>query len=97
LEHANVNKLAVIAFHRGAYGEAESLYSRALSIQSKAYPQGHPEFASTLSNYALMLKKTQRTQEAKQAEAQAKQMFSTHRSENQRRTVTIQELEAAVR
>ena len=58
---------------QGKYDAAEPLYKRALAIFEKALGPDHPNLATSLENYAALLKATQRTAEAepllKRAEA----------------------------
>jgi hypothetical protein len=55
----------------GRYAEAEPLYQRALAILEKALGPSHPHVATTLENYALLLRKTKRDGEAAKMETRA--------------------------
>ena len=55
-----------------SYAEAEPLYQRALAIYENALGPEHPYVATTLENYAALLRKTARVDEAERFEARAK-------------------------
>ncbi len=57
---------------QGRYAEAEPLLKRALAIREKTLGPEHPRVATTLENYAALLRKTGRTTEAAKLEARAK-------------------------
>ncbi len=63
---------------QGRYAEAGSLYRRALAIKEKALGPEHPRVATTLENYAALLRKTGRTTEATKMEARAKAIRAKH-------------------
>src|SRR5258708_8689225 len=50
-----VDNLALLLSNEGKYGEAESLYRRALDIRENALGERHPEMATSLDNLALLL------------------------------------------
>ena len=54
------------------YTEAEPLYQRALAIWEKALGPEHPNVATSLENYAALLRNMNREAEAVQMEAHAK-------------------------
>ncbi len=62
--------------------EAEPLYKRALAIDEKALGQEHPLVATSLENYAVLLRKTGRSSEATEMEARAKAIRAKHAKEN---------------
>jgi pentatricopeptide repeat protein len=68
------NNLARAYFAEGRYGEAESLYLRALALQEKTLGSAHPDEAATLFNYAELLRKTHRNREAQKLVRRAKQI-----------------------
>jgi tetratricopeptide (TPR) repeat protein len=53
------------------YEQAEQLYKRILAIQEKSVGQNHPDIATTLEKYAVVLHKTGRNAEARPLETQA--------------------------
>ena len=67
---------------QGRYAEAEPLYKRALAILEKALGPDHPDVATTLENYAALLRKTGRTTEATKMEARAKAVRAKHAEQN---------------
>jgi hemerythrin len=48
------------------------LYRRSLEIKENKLGESHPDLVSLLNNYALMLRRSKRDEEAKQLEARAK-------------------------
>ena len=56
----------------GRYSEAEPLYARALTIREKTLDPEHPDLATSLENYAALLRQTGRADEAARMEARAK-------------------------
>jgi tetratricopeptide (TPR) repeat protein len=89
-----LRNLGRIEFRRGSYAEAELNYRRALASLEVVAGKGQPELADTLSDYAVLLKKTRRVQEAKDVQALARQILSDHARGSRRDTVAIEELEA---
>jgi tetratricopeptide (TPR) repeat protein len=74
-EHADgaaiINPTAQLMNHLGSlmrakarFGEAESLYRRALAIDEASYGPNHPELAIRLNNFAALLQATNRLSEA---------------------------------
>ena len=61
---------------------AEPLYKRSLVVREKALGLDHPDVAQSLENYADLLRKTGRDDEAKELEARAKAIRSKHAKEN---------------
>ena len=78
----SLNNLALLYYTQGKYAEAEPLYTRALEIDEKALGPDHPNVATTLENYAALLRETQRNAEATEMEARAKEIRAKHASEN---------------
>ena len=62
---ASLNNLAFLYHTQGKYTAAEPLYKRALTISEKA-------LGTTLENYAVLLRKTNRQMEATTMEVRAK-------------------------
>jgi hypothetical protein len=54
---------------RHKYEEAEPLYERALDIHEKALGPEHPDTITVLENYAALLRKMSREDEADELEA----------------------------
>ena len=67
----NLNKLAGLYNNQGQYAKAEPFYKRALAIWEKALGPEHPDVATTLENYALLLRNTGRPEEAEPLESRA--------------------------
>ncbi len=68
----SLNNLAVLYQAQGRYAEAEPLYQRALATVEKALGPEHPHVATSLENYAALLRQTARADEAERMEARAK-------------------------
>ncbi len=68
----SLNNLAELYQARGHYAEAEPLYERSLAIQEKVLGPEHPDVATSLENYAALLRETARADEAERMEARAK-------------------------
>ena len=58
----------------GKLQEAERLYTRSLAIREKALGPGHQDVAESLENYASLLRKLQRNDEAAAMESRARQI-----------------------
>ena len=65
--------------------QAEPLQKRALAIREKALGPEHPRVATSLENYAALLRDTGRSAEAAKMEARAKAIRAKHAKENPRR------------
>jgi tetratricopeptide (TPR) repeat protein len=74
----SLNNLAKLYYAQGQYAQAEPLYRRALAIKEKALGPEHPNVATTLANYADLLRKLDRTAEAETMEARAKAIRAAH-------------------
>ena len=74
----SLNRLAALYYSQGKYNEAEPLYRRALSIWEKALGPEHPDVATVLENYALLLRKTNREAQAEELEARARAIRAKH-------------------
>ncbi len=68
----NLNNLALLYEAQGKYTEAEPLYKRSLAIWENALGPEHPDVATSLENYAALLRETARADEAERMEARAK-------------------------
>ncbi len=67
---------------QGKYGEADPLYKRALGIREKALGLEHPDVATSLENYASLLRMTKREYQVAKLEARAKAIRAKHAREN---------------
>jgi len=65
------NNLAMFFASQFKYEEAEPFFRRALAIWEKALGPEHPNVAQVLENYADLLRKTGREEEASGMEARA--------------------------
>ncbi len=79
---ASLNNLAELYHNQGRYAKAEPVFERALAIVDKALGPDHPNVATSLENYATLLRKTGRTTEAANLVAQAKAIRAKHAKEN---------------
>ncbi len=82
-EYVEVARLAGFYHAQGRYAEAEPLYQRALTISEKALGPDHPNttgfertwkqegVATALENYAVLLRATNRADEAEELEVRA--------------------------
>ncbi len=68
----SLNNLALLYQAQGRYAEAEPLYKRALAIMEKALGPEHPHVATSLENYAALLRDTGRGELATMVELRAK-------------------------
>jgi hypothetical protein len=66
-----MNNLATILRVRTRYDEAEVLYRRCLTILKKTVGPDHPSMATCLQNYATLLRKAGRENEATSIELEA--------------------------
>ena len=67
----DLNNLAALYQAQGNYAEAEPLYQRALAIDEKALGPEHPDVATSLENYASLLRETGRAGDAAEMETRA--------------------------
>ncbi len=67
-----LNNLALLYDDQDHNAEAEPLHKRSLAIWEKALGPKHPDVATSLENYAALLRATERTVEADKMEARAK-------------------------
>ncbi len=66
-----LNNLAQLYQATDRYGEAEPLFQRAVAILVKALPAGHPNLVTVRSNYAAVLDRLGRTEEARRLRGKA--------------------------
>ncbi len=67
----SLNNLAELYRAQGNYAEAEPLYRRSLAILAKVLGPEHPDVATTLENYAALLRATGRSDGAAELEGRA--------------------------
>ena len=77
-----LNNLAELYHSQGKYAEAEPLQKRALVIWEKALGPEHPRVATSLENYAALLRETGRSGEATMMELRAKAIRAKHARQN---------------
>jgi tetratricopeptide (TPR) repeat protein len=70
--------LAALYYSQGQYAEAEPLYQRALGIRGKALGPEHLDVATSLENYASLLRNTHRPEDAISLESRAKAIRAKH-------------------
>jgi tetratricopeptide (TPR) repeat protein len=68
--------VAIAYSAQGYYTEAEPFYRRLLAIKEKAAGPQNPEYAASLEQYALVLRKTHRRDEAARVKARAKDLVT---------------------
>ena len=68
----SLHNLAGLYFEQEQYTKAEPLYRRALEIREKVLNPNHPDLATSLENYALLLRDMNRAEEAVPLESRAK-------------------------
>jgi tetratricopeptide (TPR) repeat protein len=66
--------LAFIYSRKGEYEQSEAFYLRTLNIYGKTLPPDHPYIARVLDNYANLLRKMNRIEEASKLEQQAREI-----------------------
>lgn len=66
-----LNLLGLLYTEQGRYSEAETYYQRALDLSEQAFNQDHPLIAKICRNYAELLRKLQRNEEAMELEKRA--------------------------
>ncbi len=67
---------------RGRYTDAEPLHKRSLAIREKTLGPEHPDVATSLENYAALLRQTGRSNEAAELETRVKAIRAKHAEEN---------------
>ena len=77
-----LNNLALLYKTQGQYAQAEPLYQRALKILQISLPADHPNLASVMANYAYLLDKLGRKEEAQQWQAKAEAARQLHTQKN---------------
>ncbi len=77
----SLNNLAVLYKAQGRYTEAEPLYQRSLAWEKALGPE-HPNVATSLENYATVLRETEREDKAEEMEARAHAIRAKHAEQN---------------
>ena len=78
----SLNNLAVLYGDQSKYHLAEPLYERALAIKEKAFGAQHPNVATSLENYAALLRETGREAEVEKMQTRAKTIRAEHAQDN---------------
>ena len=78
----SITNLAAILQAQGKYAEAEPLYQRALDIYEKAQCKDPLTLATSLENYAALLRRLNREDEANRLETRARQIRETLKSKS---------------
>ncbi|MDR3615353.1 MAG: tetratricopeptide repeat protein [Candidatus Obscuribacterales bacterium] len=72
----SLNTLAGILFQQGKFADCEPLLGRALKLRQQKLGSEHPDIADNLRDYAKLLRKLQREEEAEFMYAQAKAILA---------------------
>ena len=78
----SANDLAALYYDQGKYAKAEPLQRHALLIYEKALGPDHPEVATSLENFAALLRQTERADEAEKTKARANAIRAKHAEAN---------------
>ncbi len=85
-DHPNVafviNDLALLYQIRGQYSDAEHLLERALAVREQSLGLEYPDLATSLENYAALLRATGRGAEAAKMEVRAQAIRAKHAQDN---------------
>ena len=73
---AEIRKLAYVHELSGNFEEASTLYKRLLTSYEQQFGQQHPAIASAALDYATMMRRAGRQEEAEELEARARQIYS---------------------
>ena len=76
----SLNNLASLYDAQGKYAQAEPLYQRSLAIYEKALGPDHPDVATVLENYSLLLRKIGREAETTEMSSRAAAIRAKHTS-----------------
>ncbi len=80
-----LNSAADYLWRRARYAEAEPLLERSLKIREKALGDEHPDVATALEDYAILLRDTERTSEAEAMETRARTIRERHAARERER------------
>ena len=75
-------KLGMLFLDQEQWKPAEASFKKSLDVYDKAIGAAHPEIADVLDQYAVLMQKTERPDEAKQMQARAKEMRAEHARAN---------------
>ena len=78
----SLNNLGEVYRLQRRYAAAEPQHKRALAIREKVLDSEHPDVAQSLENYAALLRKTGRGNEAAWMETRAKAIRTKHAEQN---------------
>ena len=82
----SLNNLAALAMAQGQYPHAEPFLQRALTIVEHTLGAAHPVVATSLENYAELLRRLDRQTEAGVLEARARAIRAKYATEPPRKT-----------
>jgi Tfp pilus assembly protein PilF len=92
-EHVEVgkvlNNLAESSYHQNRHIEAEAYFRRALAICDRSLPGDHPQTLQALVNYARLLRKTGRKQDASRLEKRVAQGVESRKKTDPREGLII--------
>ena len=89
-----LDNLAAIYFEQQEFAKAEPLYRRAVAIQEETLGRDHPDLAASLSDYAILLKKTHRKKQGAQMETLARNILSRNPPDRMaQHTIDVREME----
>jgi tetratricopeptide (TPR) repeat protein len=77
----SLNNLAALAMAQGQYPQAEPFFQRALTMLEHTLGSAHPVVATSLENYAELLRRMDRHTEAVTVETHAHAMRAKHATE----------------
>jgi tetratricopeptide (TPR) repeat protein len=90
---AGLNNLGELYFRQARYAEAERFLRDSFLMREKLFGPHHPELATSLRSYALVLRKLNRDQEARLAEARAKDLSRSKIDDRRAHTIDIRDLQ----
>ena len=79
---ATWHNMAEISIARGRYNEAEGFYQRCLNLCDRTSQESSPLVAQMLEQYAMLLRKLNRSEDAKRCETRAKEIRAEHDKED---------------
>jgi tetratricopeptide (TPR) repeat protein len=90
---AGLNNLGELYFRQARYAEAERFLRDSFLLREKLLGPHHPELATSLKSYAIVLRKLNREPEAKQLEARAKDLTRSKIDDRRAHTIDIRDLQ----
>ena len=79
----SLNNLGVLYRAQKKYNESEAIFQRSLAIKEKVLGSDHLDLASTLENYAAVLKQTGQNQKAANLQKRASTIRTKSSAKNQ--------------